>query len=378
MLRITLHHRIADIDADRWDATGTEPFSSHAVLSALEASGMKGVSMSYAVIRDTYGRILGCAPYARVKIDAGRLTHGIFRRLISLARRVAPSFMHTSLFICGTPLSVGNPPVRIADGADPVIVLKEAAGLLMELAQEEKVPWCALKELPRGQLAAAESLAQGGWLLAASEPNFMIPIRWKCYREYLQSLRSHYRYKIRKSQRKFQEKNIRVEILPLEEGYDASLHGLYEDVVDHAVVVLERLTPSFFQALGRSYGKQACLLRFTRNGSVVGWVVVLSNGDWVYDLFHGIDYRVNSSSDLYFNQLAQTVRFAIDQGAHHLSLGQSTETAKTRFGGQAVPLWIAVRHRLPFVNAFLQRGSSLLFPSPTVPRRKVFSEVEAS
>jgi predicted N-acyltransferase len=373
MLRISLHNQINEIEPDRWDAAGSDPFSTHAMLSALEGAGMEGISLRYAVIMDATGSTVACAPLARVQIDAGRLTHGLFRRLIDAMRRVQPGFMHTSAFICGTPLSVGNPPVRIINGVDPTPIFKEAAGLLTELADEEKVPWRAFKEFPRGQLMAAHCLAQEGWILASSEPNFVLPIRWPGFREYLGSLRSHYRYKIRKSERKLKERGIRVQVLPLEEAYQSSLHGLYEDVVGRASVVLERLTPAFFTALGQSCGDRARLIRFSRNGRAVGWVALLIDGDRVYDLFHGIDYGENSSADLYFNQLAQTVRYAIECRARQLSLGQSTETAKTRFGGEPIPLWIAVRHRLKVVNAVLHRGAPLLFPDRSATQRHLFS-----
>lgn len=64
-------------------------------------------------------------------------------------------------------------------------------------------------------------------------------------------------------------------MVPLAEGYDRTLHALYEAVVDRAAVQLERLTPEFFSALGEAYGDAAELIRFSRDGKVIGWIAVL-------------------------------------------------------------------------------------------------------
>ena len=373
-MNVSIFQHIEEIDPLCWDSPGDDPLSAHGVLTALEKARLDGIQMQYALFEDGGGRHLASVPYARLEMDGGRLTHGLFRRLIAAIRRFHPGFMQTSLFICGTPLSVGNPPLRIANGIDPVPVLREAAGLLTELANEGHVPWRAFKEFPGGMLSGAEVLTRGGWILAPSEPGWELPIRWSSYGNYLHSLRSHYRYKIRKSAQKYDEAGISVGVVPLGEGYEPSMHRLYEDVVDRAEIVLERLSPAFFQQLGRTLGNRTQIIRFTLQNRVVGWVALLLDDGHVHDLFHGIDYQENPATDIYFNQLNEVIRFAIHSGGHHLSLGQSTEAAKARFGARPKPLWIAVRHRLTAVNTLLQRGSSVLFPERSTPRCRVFSE----
>jgi hypothetical protein len=372
MLKVRLHESIGVIEPARWNLAEGDPFSTHAVLSALESAGMEGVRMRYAQMEDGQGRILASVPFARLPMDGARLTHGLFRFGIRALRRIAPSFLRTSLMICGTPLSVGNPPLRTAPGSDPRPLLLHAAGLLRELADQEKAPWRVFKEFSAEQGEAAAPLRSAGWILAPSEPNCALPIRWGSFRSYLDDLRHPYRAKVIKSAAKSARAGVEVTLEPLCGGYDPSLHLLYEGVVERAQVQFERLTPRFFHSLGSALPGQAHLLRFRRAGRTIGWVALVLNGGRLHDLFHGIDYAENPAVDLYFNQLAETIRLAIDLGARRLSLGQSTLTAKSRFGCLIEPLWIALRHRDPAVNLLLRRGSRILFPPEKAPERRVF------
>jgi predicted N-acyltransferase len=378
MLRTIVQPWVRDVDPERWDALSGDPFSSHATLAALEAAGLPGVRTWYAVVEDGAGRWLAGAPLARVAVDAGRLTHGLFRGAIAGARRVRPGFLHTTLMLCGTPLSVGNPPVRLAPETDPRAALGTLAGVLRELADSEGAAWRAFKEFSPGGLDGARAaLEPAGWIVAPSETNRVVDIRWRDYSAYLAELRSPYRYKVRKAARALEAAGVKVDDVPLTAAYDAEAHKLYEAVVDRAAVQLERLTPEFFRAFGRAHGDAARMLRFRRGGQVIGWVALLHAGDTVHDMFHGIDYAENEPCALYFNQLAATVRLAIERGAARLSLGQSTETAKARFGARPDPRWIAVRHRSAAVTALLRAGRSQLFPAPEPPERRVFTEPAA-
>src|SRR5262249_1184294 len=71
-LTLTLHQRIATIDAAEWDACAGDdnPFVSHAFLSALEdsesASARTGWLPQHAALRDSEGRMVAVAPmYAK-------------------------------------------------------------------------------------------------------------------------------------------------------------------------------------------------------------------------------------------------------------------------------------------------------------------------
>ncbi|MBI5836399.1 MAG: GNAT family N-acetyltransferase [Candidatus Eisenbacteria bacterium] len=373
MLKSRVHESVADLDPRRWDALGSDPFGSHATLAALEVAGLPGVRMRYVTLEDGAGRWLAAAPVARVEVDAGRLTHGLFHSLVTGVRRVRPGFLYTALMVCGAPLSVGNEPVRTAAGADLAGVLGALAGVLVELAHEAHAPWAAFKEFRTAEPAGA-ALKPRGWIMAPGETNFVLDLRWSAYSGYLAGLRSDYRYKVRRSERAMCAAEVTVDLVPLAEGYTEGVHPLYEAVVDRAEVRLERLTARFFQEFGRSHGAAAQLLRFRRDGRVVGWVALLFDGPVVYDMFHGIDYAVNAECDLYFNQLAWVVRTAIESGSAVLSMGQSTAMAKTRFGARPDPRWTAVRNASGPANTLLRAGQAALFPTAAVPRRRVFAE----
>ena len=370
MLKTSVHASIAELEPGRWDGVPGDPFSTHAVLTALEGAGLPGISLRYAVLEDPSGRWRAAAPLARVEIDGARLTRGVFRRGIEAVRRGRPGFCKTLAMVVGTPLSVGNPPARLDPAADPGPLWGALSGLLQELADREGTPWRAFKELDDPTIGGLDRL---GWVPAPSEPGFLLPLRWQSYREYLDGLRSAYRYKIRKAAQAFQRGGIEIDVVPLGEAYDERHHALYEAVVERASTVFERLTPAFFSAFGRAHGEAAQLLRFRQDGRVVGWVAMFFADDGTaHDLFHGIDYEENARSAIYYNQLAAVIRLALERGARRLSLGQSTALAKLRFGAVPRPLWIATRHRRAPLTAALRAARGPLFPVPTFPARRVF------
>jgi len=377
VLTVQLHDGLGDLDFDEWDSLRRDPFSRTAVLEALEAARMPGVRLWYATLRDQRGQLRGAAPFARIKIDAGRLTHGAFQTGIRCMRALRPGFLHTSLVLCGTPLSVGNAPARIDPAADPVQVYRLLAGVLDDLGDAERAPWRAFKELGVADIGAARTALATpgrGWILAPSEPGNNLRTPWQSFDEFLCSLRSHYRYKIRTSARRLAAAGVTVDAVPLGSAYDDDAHRLYEAVVDRASIQLERLTPAFFVALGQAFGGAATLLRFRQGTELIGWVATLLVGHTLYDLFHGIDYARSAGVSLYFNQIAEVLRHGTECGAHRIVLGQSTDTAKARFGAVSVPLWVGIAHRTRAVTGAMRHTQQMLFPAHAEVHRHVFRD----
>jgi predicted N-acyltransferase len=375
MLTVHVADRLDEVDRDEWDGIGTDPFSRTAVLDTLVRAELPGVRLRYVTIRDERRRLVAAAPVARMPIDAGRLTHGAFRRGIHGIRTVRPGFLHTRLVLCGTPLSIGNGPARVIHDTNPVAVYRTLAGVLHDVGDAEDASWRVFKEFGAAEIDAARaalSSVRHRWVIAPSEPGNVLQTPWLTYEAFLQGLRSHYRYKIRKATQLMRDAGVAVDRVPLGEAYDDRAHRLYEAVVDSAQVQLERLTPDFFVRLGRTMGPAATLHRFRRDGALLGWVATLRHGDMLYDMFHGIDYAHNESLALYFNQLAEVLRYGAECGVERVVLGQSTDTAKARFGAESVPLWIAVAHRTRVVTGTMRRAERLLFPARAPVQRRVF------
>jgi predicted N-acyltransferase len=269
--------------------------------------------------------------------------------------------------------------VRIAPGADAVEAIALVEREVTRFARERGAAWSAFKEFGAADMPAARAALRGrGYVLAPGESNCRLDLRWSRYEEFLAALRSPYRRAIRLAGRRFEEARASADAVPLAGAYGPELHALYDAVRARAGIGLEWLTPAYFRALGVAFGEDAVLLRFRRDGRTIGWVALLVAGDAVVDLFHGIDYAENGASSLYFNQLAEVVRFAIARRAAYVSLGQSTLTAKTRFGGVPMPLWFAVRHRNAAVRALLAAGRPALFPAPAPIGRRVFTAAPAN
>jgi predicted N-acyltransferase len=247
MLTVRLYDRIAGVDPRRWDALAREPLSEHGVLAALEAAGMAGATFRYGVVLDEGGRWIAGAPMATLPVDGAQLTHGLFRAWIGAVRSAAPSFLRTRIALCGAPLSVGTPPVRMAADAPAGRIYGALAPVLRDYARDCGAPWLAFKEFPAAALSAAgDALEPQGYLTAPSESGCLLPLGAGSYGEYLRALRSHYRYLIRRAERRFADSGGRVRAVSLASDYGPSHHALYDAVRGRAAVGLEWLTADFF------------------------------------------------------------------------------------------------------------------------------------
>jgi hypothetical protein len=77
---------------------------------------------------------------------------------------------------------------------------------------------------------------------------------------------------------------------------------------------------------------------------------------------------------VYENLVTEVVREAINSGATHLEMGQTSAPLKSRLGAVASPRWIFLRHRSGAWHRALRALSPLLFPSAAVIERRVFRD----
>lgn len=181
------------------------------------------------------------------------------------------------------------------------------------------------------------------------------------FRTYLESMRSHYRYKIMKSMQRFS--GVKITKLHDNSCFSPDYYRLYEQVFDHSNYKLEKLPISFFQQ------STSQLTLFEKDDEPLGFCQTQLSGRKFYFLFGGIDYFNNHRFDTYFNILIHIVRSGIEQGAETIDLGQTAEWIKMRLGCTPVPRYLFARHSNPLLHFAIQKGIHLLGYSnqPSIP-----------
>jgi len=195
-------------------------------------------------------------------------------------------------------------------------------------------------------------------------PNCELDTRGLNFSSYLGGMRSHYRYKLRSSSRRFQ--GVEVKILKNCSHFDNRLYRLYEQVYERSAFKLEKLSLSFFQQF------PATISVFVAGDRLLGFTQTMLHEKEQIFLFGGLEYELNQQFHTYINMLLHVIRTGMEQGAERINLGQTAEDVKTRLGCRLHPRYLYARHSNPLMNFLIHRGIRLLSYRVSLVRRHVF------
>ncbi len=213
-------------------------------------------------------------------------------------------------------------------------------------------------------LNARESDMVGVGAAGTTLPSCILKTKGLTFQTYLDAMRSHYRYKIKKSMARFL--SVEISVLTDNSLFDRRLYSLYEQVYQRSDYKLEKLPISFFKK------SEATITVFKKDGKPLAFSqAVMQNGVY-YFLFGGIDYSENHRFDTYFNLLIYLVKTGMEAGAHAINLGQTAEDIKTRLGCTLVPGYLYARHSNALVNFCIKKAIGLLSYKNKLVDRHVF------
>lgn len=198
-------------------------------------------------------------------------------------------------------------------------------------------------------LNAAEDLEFLGFTKGYTLPNCVMEIKWSSFEEYLNNLRSHYRYRYKKAQDKASELTIQV----LEEEFDSKLYSLYEQVYNKSEYKLEKLTADFFRET------DATIAVFREKEEPIAFVQYVIRDGKLYFLFGGLDYSYNKKYDLYLNMLLYLIKAATENHCTFLSLGQTAEEVKCKLGAGLENKYLYIHHRNRTINWLAKKFGGL-------------------
>ncbi len=301
-------HDVPRADWDRLRRGRPDPFMDPRFVAAVEL-GMAGAGTWWCLlVDDDQGRAVASACLSLYELDLAALGLRPLQRSTAAVRRLFPRFLKLPVVFCGLPVSAGQSHLCLAPEADAPAVLAEIDRALEELARRHRAPLIVLKEFSPDEERQLDGLISLGYVRGESPPMNEFPPRFRRFEDFVEALRSHYRYKLKRSQRKFARAGFRVEHLS---GIDAlphytdEVHRLYEEVVQRAEVRLECLPRSFFQQLVRHFPEAAQWTAVWRGDAIVAFAWGLACPDSYQNLFIGLDYRYNAEADLYFNLMAE-------------------------------------------------------------------------
>ena len=362
---------ISEIPAQDWDSIlGPDTaICSHAYLSAVERSGINDCVYRYPVVYDELGFIVAHTCIFSITMDLTLFATGLVRDVIRRIRRVAPSFLTIRMLECGTPVALGRQ-ISVRPGADTERVIGCLVPAIESIAGSEGLGYVLFRDYRLEDRPGFDALCKHRYELLHNLPDAVLEIRWDTFDDYVSSMRSNYRRKLKLNLGNLGDRQITCELLDdfrhLSERFVEQWMYIYNHATEYK---REILTREFYENINsRLPGAKA--LVFYENGRIIAHCLLLFEDTvlrWMY-----VGKQSSETEDLYPFMLYEIVRIAIAAKMRWVKFGITTYVAKTDLGAELTPLYMYMKHRtwlFPKLAPWLFRKMT---PLPNLKPKSVF------
>ena len=322
-LTLTLHRRIAEIDALDWDACAgaDNPFVSHAFLACVENSGSAGPRTGWlpqhAALRDAAGRLVACAPMYAKSHSYGEY---VFDHAWANAFEQAGGRYYPKLQIASPFSPVPGP--RFLIRPDSGVAVADLGAAVVQACRElglssVHATFCTEAEW--------ETLGDAGWLQRLGMQFHWHNHGYASFDDFLAAMSSRKRKTLRRERRDANDCGLEFITLRGPEITAAQwrdFHRFYASTVDRKWGSAY-LTPEFFPLLGRALGDKVVLMLALEGGLPVAGALNLMGADTLYGRNWGCDrdYPFLHFELCYY----RAIDFAIAQGLARVEAGAQGE-----------------------------------------------------
>jgi hypothetical protein len=322
-LTLTLHRSIAEIPADDWDAcaTDTNPFVSHAFLSVVEDSGSAnartGWLPQHAVLRDSEGRIVGCAPMYAKSHSYGEY---VFDHGWAHAFERAGGSYYPKLQVAVPFSPVPGPRLLMRPDAD--VPAAAMASALAQAGREMDVSSVHVTFCPETDWTV---LGEAGWLQRIGTQFHWDNAGYSTFDDFLAALASRKRKTIRRERKDALSPGIKVSWLT---GSDLT-EAVWDDFFAFYMETGSRkwgrpyLTREFFSIVGEKMRDRILLVMARRAGRWIAGAINFIGSDTLYGRNWGaIEHHPFLHFELCYYQ---AIDYAIAHGLRRVEAGAQGE-----------------------------------------------------
>lgn len=328
---------------------GDDPFMDLRFVATVQRSMAEQGKYWTLIIYDAEKRPAATACLSLLRIDAVLMANALAKGIVRAIRRLWQSYLYLKVLFVGLPVSAGQSHLRIRPDADTAEVFRTLDTVLCELAARQRASVIVLKEFDVEEVKRLDGLREHGYRRADSLAMNHFEPHHANFDEFCAALRKTFRKSIRYSLRKYEKIGLRTIHLTggedAEELWTGQMHRLYESVLEHAHARLERLPAEFFRELSRQFADQVVFFHIYQGERIVACACTLLTESVFYMLFAGMDYRINSESDLYFNLTYQQLDFGMRRGVSDIRMGQTADQFRARLGCRQERRFLYVKGR---------------------------------
>ncbi|HKY86737.1 MAG TPA: GNAT family N-acetyltransferase [Pseudorhodoplanes sp.] len=350
----------------------------HRYYELVEDTIHQGFDYRYFVIKDATGEVCAIQPFFLLEQDLLAGIAGPVTAAADFVRRWWPGFMQMRTLMVGCTAGEGH-----LDRIDEMSHRRDAellADTIKKHAHDLKARLIVMKEFPATYRTSMECFVNDGFTRVPSLPMVDLNIDYADFDDYMmrglpRRMRNDLRRKFRDAAHAAPiELSVVTDATPIIDD----IYPLYLQVYEKSSLHFEKLTKEYFCRIGRLMPDKARFFVWRQSGKIIGFSLVLVQGDAIYSEYLGLDYSVALRVHLYFYAFRDTVAWAIANGyKRYLSTGLNYDPKRNlRF--QLYPLDLYVRHTSRIFNVVLARLLPLIEPTrydKTLPRFANYHEL---
>ena len=345
-IRITHIGSLKSITEKEWNEPVRLPFHlEYACLNSVEASGVEPLEYFY-ITMTQHGKIIGKANCYLTRTDLLSLDASLPATIKKTINNVYPDFLNVSILEVGHFLMLGQA-FTLKDGVALNEVVPALVKYLEKLAIRHDADIILFRDIEYDNFSAMNAISRPmGFYPACGFPNTVIHFHCNNFTEYLQSLKSRTRHKLRKCLKNAVNYGLEYQFVADYKNYADMLSTLWLDVHGRAEeYVREKLNPEYFRyCADRCADKSEALIITCKNDVVAASLNFMTDTSYIY-LDWGSNHQINDPAvNVYkFAQLLIIER-ALALGKTCLEMGITNYDSKMEIGATVIPYFYFVRH----------------------------------
>lgn len=384
MLQVKKYDSILKINSLHWDSllNNEDVFHSYGFIRIVEESKVENARFHYLMYYDNELLVSTAVLTAfDISLDVFIGKTWLVRKL----KRLIPGLFKIRILTCGLPASFGQLNLKIINEK----YVNEICPLLCEemhaVAKQSGIKFMTIKEFTMVDMKRYKQFTKQGFFLANSLPYMTLPVRWRSFSNYLDSMRHHYRRKVLMSLKKIkckwpailsldeykvQNPSHALVLSDTDPEFADQFYRMYLKVMDRTTAKLETLNPAFFEHLFSVPGRYK-LLSLMINGKMISSAVLIFSGDVLFFMLVARDNE-KDEYDSYFNIVYGIIALAIREGFKKIKLGQTCYWLKQCVGGMPENEFFYFASTGKISHFILKRARHLLFPLTRLENIRVF------
>ncbi|MDF1699005.1 MAG: GNAT family N-acetyltransferase [Saprospiraceae bacterium] len=376
---ISMYNQV-DAIASEWNAFAKDNLFLHSsFLSALEESPPSGTSYKYVLVQKeeelvgvVYFQVKKIDLYKSLRLDMIQPT-GWWNKITHSIKSLFAKLLKANLLVLGNMTLTGCNGYAFKENYDDEKALEISKMVTQEVicklkSEKTKIAAILLKDFYEAQNSKVSSF---GYTEFKVQPNMILKLdkNWSTFEDYLTSMKSKYRVRVRRARKKAEGLERRV--LSLEEihAYSNEISALYKNVANQAGFNLFILPNTYFYSLQKHLKDNMELVGYFKGEKLVGYYThIKSHGD-LDAHFLGYDPASNKAHQLYLNMLYDLVNDAIRLNANSLIMSRTALEIKSSVGAEPHAMNLYIKANNSILNVGVAKVLNYFKPTENwVPR----------